>query len=56
VERAVAETARRSRQYGKRQLTWFRRDRRIVWLPAGAEPAAALAERAADLIRRLTAG
>ncbi|HET7521567.1 MAG TPA: tRNA (adenosine(37)-N6)-dimethylallyltransferase MiaA [Candidatus Limnocylindria bacterium] len=53
VERAVAETARRSRQYAKRQLTWFRRDRRIAWLPAGDGPAAALAAPVADLVRRL---
>jgi tRNA dimethylallyltransferase len=56
VEAAVAETARRSRQYAKRQLTWFRRDRRIIWLPAGAEAASGLATTATDLIRRLTAG
>lgn len=54
VEQAVAETVRRSRQYAKRQLTWFRRDRRIVWLPAGDRPAAALGDPATDLIRRLT--
>ena len=51
VEQAVAETARRTRQYAKRQGTWFRRDRRIVWLQAGAAPAAALAEQATELIR-----
>ena len=56
VEQAVAETERRSRQYAKRQLTWFRRDRRIIWLPAGAEPATLLATAATDLLRRLTAG
>jgi tRNA dimethylallyltransferase len=56
VEQAVAETARRTRQYAKRQLTWLRRDRRIVWLPAGDGPAAQLADRATDLVRRLTAG
>jgi tRNA dimethylallyltransferase len=55
VEQAVSETARRTRQYAKRQLTWFRRDRRIVWLVAGERPAAELADQAADLIRRLTA-
>lgn len=55
VEQAVAETARRTRQYAKRQLTWFRRDRRIVWLAAGDRPAADLGNQAADLVRRLTA-
>jgi tRNA dimethylallyltransferase len=55
VEQAVAETARRTRQYAKRQMTWFRRDRRIVWLPAGDAPAAELADRTVDLVHRLTA-
>jgi tRNA dimethylallyltransferase len=35
LEEAVAVTARRTRQYAKRQRTWFRRDPRIVWLEAG---------------------
>jgi tRNA dimethylallyltransferase len=39
LEQAVAATARRTRQYAKRQLTWFRRDGRIRWLSAGARPA-----------------
>jgi tRNA dimethylallyltransferase len=54
IERAVAETARRSRQYAKRQLTWFRRDRRISWLPARSEPVTELATRAVDLLQRMT--
>jgi tRNA dimethylallyltransferase len=50
-------TARRTRQYAKRQLTWFRRDPRIVWLPAGDRPAddPALVARAVDLVRRMVA-
>lgn len=39
LDRAVEITARRTRQYAKRQLTWFRRDRRIAWLPAGTRSA-----------------
>lgn len=39
LEEAIAVTARRTRQYAKRQLTWFRRDARIMWLPAGDSPA-----------------
>jgi tRNA dimethylallyltransferase len=35
ADEAVAVTARRTRQYAKRQTTWFRRDPRIVWLTAG---------------------
>jgi tRNA dimethylallyltransferase len=55
IEQAVEVTARHTRQYAKRQMTWFRRDQRIVWLPAGERPASELAGQAADLIRRLTA-
>jgi tRNA dimethylallyltransferase len=40
LEEAIARTARRTRQYAKRQLTWFRRDARIRWLAAGERPAA----------------
>ena len=36
---AVASAARRTRQYAKRQLTWFRRDGRITWIPAGGRSA-----------------
>ncbi|HUF07461.1 MAG TPA: tRNA (adenosine(37)-N6)-dimethylallyltransferase MiaA, partial [Candidatus Binatia bacterium] len=32
LEQAIEVTARRTRQYAKRQLTWFRRDGRILWL------------------------
>ena len=39
LEQAIEVTARRTRQYAKRQLTWFRRDPRILWLSAGAHPA-----------------
>jgi len=53
LEEAIEVTARRTRQYAKRQLSWFRRDPRIMWIPAGDLPAddAALAERASALIR-----
>ena len=34
LDEAVAVTARRTRQYAKRQLTWFRRDPRVTWIPA----------------------
>jgi len=54
LARAIEVTARRTRQYAKRQLTWFRRDPRIVWLDAGEGPAddPALVEAA---LRALTA-
>jgi tRNA dimethylallyltransferase len=56
-EEAIAVTARRTRQYAKRQLSWFRRDPRIVWLPAGelAADDPRIVAQAADLILRLIA-
>ncbi|MGZ6298955.1 MAG: tRNA (adenosine(37)-N6)-dimethylallyltransferase MiaA [Candidatus Limnocylindria bacterium] len=39
LEQAVSMTALRTRQYAKRQRTWFRRDPRIEWLEAGDGPA-----------------
>jgi tRNA dimethylallyltransferase len=56
LEMAIAQTARHTRQYAKRQLTWFRRDPRIVWLEAGDRPADehAIVGRAAGLLRPLS--
>ena len=39
LEQAIDVTARRTRQYAKRQRTWFRREPRILWLGAGSRPA-----------------
>ena len=39
LDRAIDVTARRTRQYAKRQRTWFGRDPRILWVPAGDRPA-----------------
>jgi tRNA dimethylallyltransferase len=39
LERAIEVTARRTRQYAKRQLSWFGRDPRILWIPADDRPA-----------------
>ena len=33
---AVELIKRRSRRYAKRQLTWFRRDKRIAWIDMDA--------------------
>ncbi len=35
LEDAVALTKRETRQYAKRQMTWFKRDPRIQWFPRG---------------------
>ena len=34
LDEAIERTARRTRQYAKRQLTWFRREPRVRWLAA----------------------
>ena len=48
---ALESMVRRTRQYAKRQATWFRRDPRIEWLAAGDGPADAtpLVERARSI-------
>lgn len=53
LERAIEVTARRTRQYAKRQLTWFRRDPRITWIRAGDRPAnePSLVDEAEHLVR-----
>jgi tRNA dimethylallyltransferase len=53
LERAVEVTALHTRQYAKRQLTWFRRDQRIEWLEAGEGSAAELGEQAVSRLRPL---
>ena len=57
LARAIEVTARHTRQYAKRQLTWLRRDARIVWMEAGDAPGddPALVERAVDVLRGLLA-
>jgi tRNA dimethylallyltransferase len=52
-ERAVELTALHTRQYAKRQLTWFRKDERISWLEAGERPASDLAASATRLLEPL---
>jgi tRNA dimethylallyltransferase len=39
VDAARAATALRTRQFGRRQLRWFRRDPRITWFGTAAKPA-----------------
>jgi tRNA dimethylallyltransferase len=58
LEEAIATTVRRVRRYARRQLSWFRRDRRILWLDAGDGLAAdiELVRQGSDLLRRLTLG
>lgn len=52
MDEAVEWLKKSTRNYAKRQLTWFRRDPRVVWLaptPGGAE---ALARRIRDLLEQ----
>lgn len=45
----VARIQQRTWQYARRQMTWFRKESGIVWIPcAREEPAAKIAERVAD--------
>lgn len=50
MERAVYETKKATRNFAKRQLTWFRRDERVTWLAAEGESAKALALQIKDMI------
>jgi tRNA dimethylallyltransferase len=56
-EAALAAAQQGHRNYAKRQLTWFRRDRRIAWIAAGERAASkpALVGQARELILRLLA-
>jgi tRNA dimethylallyltransferase len=38
LDQAIDVTALRTRQYARRQMTWFGRDSRITWLDAGDRP------------------
>jgi tRNA dimethylallyltransferase len=55
MERAIEVTARHTRQYAKRQMTWFRRDSRISWLDAADGPADAIVDRAVERFAPLLA-
>ena len=44
MDEAVRLIQQRSRNYAKRQLTWFRADLRVTWLEPAGKTAAALAE------------
>ena len=56
MDKAVYLTKKASRNLAKRQLTWFRRDPRVIWLAAEGESAEALATRMRDEIQRRFGG
>jgi tRNA dimethylallyltransferase len=43
LDQAVALAVTRTRQFARRQRTWFRRDPRITWLDVDTDPMVALA-------------
>ena len=55
LEEAIEVTARRTRQYAKRQLSWFGREPRIMWLAARSGPSDS-PELVAEAVRVLRAG
>ena len=56
-DEAIALMAQHTRQYAKRQLTWFRADSRVHWLSRDpAEPIDAVALKAGQLIQRWVIG
>jgi len=48
---AVDQAVRRTRAFARRQMAWFRRDPRIVWLEPDADPVAAIAARFREIPR-----
>jgi tRNA dimethylallyltransferase len=48
---AIFYAQRNTRQYAKRQLTWFRRETGLIWLPGFADTAG-LSAKALDLVSR----
>lgn len=58
LELAIESTARRVRRYARRQQSWFRRDRRVVWMDAEDRPAddPGLVRQGSELLNRLLVG
>jgi tRNA dimethylallyltransferase len=46
-DQAISETVQLTQRYAKKQMTWFRRDSRIVWLDSSKDMLGA----ALDVIR-----
>ena len=44
MEQAVETLKQATRNYAKRQLTWFRRDARVCWIAASGRSAAQIAQ------------
>lgn len=55
-EDAIEQIRRRTRQYAKRQVTWFRRDRRFRWIDVDRLDTEAVVERIEGQFRRVQTG
>jgi tRNA dimethylallyltransferase len=55
MEEAILSTQLATRQYAKRQGTWFRRDPEIIWLEGFGDDREVI-ERAAGLVRHAVLG
>jgi len=55
IEDAIASTQLETRQYAKRQWTWFRRDPEVIWLD-GFGNSTEVIEKAMDLVRQRVSG
>ena len=51
MDEAVARVKQATRNFAKRQLTWFRRDPRTIWIPAQGRSSGEIAEEIRDRIR-----
>lgn len=51
MDEAVAKVKQATRNFAKRQLTWFRRDPRTVWIQAADRPAEEIAAEIADHLK-----
>ncbi|MBQ4620906.1 MAG: tRNA (adenosine(37)-N6)-dimethylallyltransferase MiaA [Clostridia bacterium] len=47
---AISHLKTATRNYAKRQITWFKRDPRVTWLPVGSETIESYAKKIADII------
>ncbi|MBQ4052034.1 MAG: tRNA (adenosine(37)-N6)-dimethylallyltransferase MiaA [Clostridia bacterium] len=56
LDDAVALVKQKSRNYAKRQLTWFKKNQQIHWLYPDVESAEALFDQACVLVRRFLEG
>ncbi|MBR1560543.1 MAG: tRNA (adenosine(37)-N6)-dimethylallyltransferase MiaA [Clostridia bacterium] len=54
MEKAVYWMKQATRNFAKRQLTWFRHDDRVVWLPAEGRSAEDIAIEMAEIIKQKT--